>query len=170
MDDLNSRAALLDAVRNLQVDLDAVIARVDEERAGEPETIGEWSFKDLIAHLTGWRLLTAARLEAGWHHEEPVFPWPARFDEEEDLHEINRWLFEANRDKPLDQVLRESNETFDRLERAISEMPEDDLLKPGRFDWLYWTEEGLGPAVVRGTVEHYHVEHEHDVVAWLGSD
>jgi hypothetical protein len=144
------------------------------ERIAQPGGFGDWSLKDVIAHLTGWRLATAARLEAGLRHEEPVFPWPSHFDiqntEADDPHEINRWFFETNRDKPLAQVLRESRETFERLERVIASMPEDDLLMPGRFAWLYWTEEALGPAVVRGSMNHYYSEHEPAIRAWLAQN
>lgn len=167
MEDLNSREALLEAVRGIREDLEGIIAGVDEERAVQPGSFEEWTFKDMIAHLTGWRLVTAARLEAGLRHEEPEFPWPSHFNEAEDLHGINRWFFETNRDKPLDQVLRESRETFDRVERAIATMPEEDLLEPGRFKWVFWTDDALGPAVVRGTMSHYYREHEPDFRAWL---
>lgn len=170
MEDLTSREALLETMQGLRKDLSAVVEQVGEERALEPGTWGDWSFKDLIAHLTGWRLMTAARLEAGVRHEEPVAPWPAELDEEEDLHEINRWFFEQSRDKSLEQIMRESNEAFDRVERAIAELPEDDLLQPNRFAWLEWTDEGLGPAVIGGTWHHYHVEHGPDIKAVLGSN
>src|SRR5947208_2952898 len=82
MDQLNSRAALLDTVRGLRADLEGVIAEVGEARMEEPGSFGDWTFKDVLSHLTGWRLTTAARLEAGLRHEEPVFPWPAPLDEE----------------------------------------------------------------------------------------
>src|SRR5215217_6304607 len=135
MEQLNSREALLDAVRGLREELDRVVAEAGEERMVQLGSFGEWTFKDLLAHLTGWRQTTAARLEAGLRGEEPVFPWPAHLDEEADLDEINRWFFETNRDKPLAAILRESRETFERVERAIVALPEDDLLKPGRFPW-----------------------------------
>lgn len=170
MEQLNTRDALLEAVRGLRADLDATIAEVGSGRMEQPGSFGPWSFKDLIAHLTGWRLVTAARLEGGLRHEEPVFPWPDRFDEAEDLHEINQWFYETNRDKPLEQVLVESHDAFDRVERAITELPEEDLLEPGRFDWLFWTDEALGPAVVNGTRNHYRVEHEPDIRAWLAGE
>ncbi len=165
MEQLNSRAALLDAVRGLREELERVVAEAGEARMEQPGSFGEWTFKDLIAHLTGWRQTTAARLEAGLRGEEPVFPWPDHLDEEDDLDEINRWFYETNRDKPLAAVLRESRETFERVARAIAALPEDDLLEPGRFPWL--GEHALGPAVVRGTLGHYHEEHEPDIRAWL---
>ena len=165
MEQLNSRAALLDAVRGLREELERVVAEAGEARMEQPGSFGEWTFKDLIAHLTGWRQTTAARLEAGLRGEEPVFPWPDHLDEEDDLGDINRWFFETNRDKPLAAVLRESRETFERVERAIAALPEDDLLQPGRFPWLGGA--ALGPAVVHGTLGHYHEEHEPDIRAWL---
>lgn len=167
MAELNSREELLEAVQQIRRELDGIIAGLDEEQMERPGSFGEWSFKDMVAHLTGWRLVTAARLEAGLRNEEPEFPWPTRFDEANDLHEINRWFFETNRDKSVAEVLRESNETFDRVERAIATMPEDDLLQPGRFAWVHWTEDALGPAVVRGTQNHFYREHEPDIRAWL---
>lgn len=172
MGQLNTREELLATIQSLREDLDQVVAEVDEERMLEPETFGEWSFKDLIAHLTGWRLTTATRLEAGLRGGEPVYPWPSQLDESDDLDvgnvdEINRWFFETNRDKPFAVILRESNETFERVERAIAAMPEDDLLMPGRFAWVSWTGEGLGPAVVRGTRNHYRHEHEPAISVWL---
>jgi hypothetical protein len=169
MDQLNTRVDLLDAIRQLRADLDAVITEVGEERAVQPGSFGPWTFKDLIAHLTGWRLLTAARLEAGLSAEEPAYPWPAHLEEDEDAdpHEINAWFYEAYRDKPLEQVIAESNENFDRVERAVEALPVDALLTPGRFAWISWGDYGLGPAVVRGTLDHFYVDHEPDIRAWL---
>src|SRR5207253_1611103 len=125
----------LDTVRGLREELERDIAEVGPERMEQPGSFGEWTFKDVITHLTGWRLVTAARLEAGLRGTEPVFPWPAHFNEEHDTDAINRWFYETNRDKPLVEVLRESRDTFQRVERAIASMPEDDLLTPGRFRW-----------------------------------
>lgn len=165
MEHLDSKAALLETVQALRDELDGVVAEAGAERATRPGGFGEWTLKDVITHLTGWRWRTVARLEAGRHGGEPANPWPDHLDEEHDLDEINHWFFETSRDKTLDQVLRESRETFARVERAIAALPERDLLEPGRFTWL--PDLSLGPAVVRGTFEHYHVEHESEIRAWL---
>lgn len=167
MQEMNSRESLLEVVRDLRQSLDDVIAEAGETRILEPGTFGPWSFKDVMAHLTGWRLMTAARLEAGLRDQEPQVPWPDHFDEAEDFHEINQWFYETNRDKPLAEVLRESREMFDRVEHLIATMPEDALLQPERFAWVSWTDEALGPAVVGGTYDHYHGEHGPDIRAWL---
>jgi hypothetical protein len=168
MADLNSREALLATVRALRNELDGIVAGVDEEQAKQVGSFDAWSFKDTIAHLTSWRLTTAARLEAGLSGDAPAMPWPASLDvddvDEGDVDEINRWFYESNQDKPLADILRESGETFDRLERAIVSLPEADLLEPDRFPWSQgWA---LGPGVIDGTLDHYH-EHEAGLRTWL---
>ena len=97
-------------------------------------------------------------------------PWPASLDvddvDEGDVDEINRWFHERNQDKPLADILRESDETFDRVERAIAAAPEPDLLEPDRFPWSQgWA---LGPEVIEGTRDHYR-EHEADLKHWLAT-
>ncbi len=160
MEQLNTREDLLKTVRGLREEIERVVSEAGDERAVAPGSFEHLSLKDVVAHLTGWRLVTAARLEAGLRHEEPRFPWPDHFSEEHETDAINQWFYEQNKDKSLDEVMHESRDTFDRVERAIAEMQEDDLLGPNRFEWLYWTQEGLGPAVVRGSYGHYHEEHE----------
>jgi hypothetical protein len=164
MTELNNRAALQEAVRTLRSDIDRDVAEAGEDRMAQPNAFDEWSFKDVIAHLTDWRLLTAARLEAALHGGEPVVPWPANLNEDDHIDEINRWFYEQNRDKSIAEVLRESNDTFDRVEKALAALPEDDLFTKDRFPWL----EGYAlSAVIDGTREHYRVDHEPAIRAWL---
>src|SRR4051794_2128795 len=117
MDRLSSRVALLETVRGLRAALERDIAEAGEDRLEEPGSFGDWTFKDVLTHLTGWRMNTAARLEAGLRHEEPVYPWPAPLDEDHDTDAINHWFFETGRSKSVAEILRESRETFDRVER-----------------------------------------------------
>lgn len=166
MQDLNSRDALLETVRSLRDEVEQIASQAGDGMQSHPGDFEDWTVKDTIAHLTSWRLTTVARLEASLHGGEPVFPWPAHLDEDTQTSEINRWFFEANRDKPLAEVTRESRETFERVERAIAALPEQDLLERSRFAWMGDYPLGLGPAVVQGTYEHHH-EHVPDLQAKL---
>lgn len=159
MTELNNRDALLRAVRSLRDEIEHATAGAGAAQPTRNADDDAWTLKDLIAHLSSWRLTTAARLEAALDGTEPAMPWPAPLDEEHDLDEINRWFARENRGKPLAQIVQESRDSFDRVERAIAALPERDLFRPGHFSWLGG--EALGPAVVRGTVEH-HQEHEPD--------
>lgn len=157
MNKLDDRGELLATVRAVRGDMERIVADAEEDVATRGGTFDAWAFKDIVAHLTGWRWRTVVRLEAALDGREPIMPWPAPLDEGDDLDQINRWFFDANRDRPLAEILRESGETFDRVERAIAAMSENDLLAADRFPWLKG--ERLGPAVVHGTAEHFR-EHE----------
>jgi hypothetical protein len=165
MEQLNTREALLTAVREVRQDIERIVAETDKALVEQPGSFGDWSLKDLIAHLTGWRQLAATRLEAALRGEEPVSPWPPDFKEGKSGIEKNQWLFETNRDKPLAQVLSESRETFDRVERALVEVPEDDLFLTERFPWIQGTT--LSETVVQTAIRHYRVAHEPEIHAWL---
>ncbi|MFW6075794.1 MAG: ClbS/DfsB family four-helix bundle protein [Chloroflexota bacterium] len=165
MEQLRNREDLQNAVRELREDLDGKISSVDAERMEEPGSFGPWSFKDIVAHLTGWRLITVERLEAALGDREPSFPWPSHLREGKDTDEINQWFYETNRDKPLDAVLAESGDTFDRIERAIAGLSEEDLFDPDRFPWLHGYR--LGPGVVSGMYFHYFQDHEPEIRKWV---
>jgi hypothetical protein len=53
--------ALLHVTRTAERDLYAML---DEEAREAPATIGEWSAKDVLAHIAGWRAIEARRLQA----------------------------------------------------------------------------------------------------------
>jgi hypothetical protein len=50
----------------------AVFAPMDASLRDAPRTIGEWSAKDLLAHLSAWREVEAERLRTGWHERQPA--------------------------------------------------------------------------------------------------
>lgn len=164
---LNTRAALIEAVRKLRDDINSVIDEVGPERMEQPGSFGIWTFKDLIAHLTSWRQLTVERLEAGLEDRTPNLPWPENLEEGHDVDEINRLFYESHRNKPVAEVLRDSEATFDDAERLLSEIPEADLFTVGRYAWLPGY--ALGPGVISGTCAHFYVDHEPDIRAWLNT-
>ena len=136
----------------------ALVAEVGEERMEQPGPMGDWTFKDLVAHLTGWRERTIRRLEAG-PGREPTTAWPSHLTEDD---EINQWIYEQNRDRPLREVLAEADASHQRLAAAVAALPEEDLTTPGRFAWM----EGK-PLADGDFFGHLHEEHEPDIRAWL---
>jgi uncharacterized damage-inducible protein DinB len=138
----------------------ALAAEVGEDRMEEPGPMGEWTFKDLAGHLLGWRERTIARIEAGPDGNPPT-PWPAELQTDD---EINAWIYEQHRDRPLRDVLDDLDQTYSRLIRAIEMTPEGQLTSPGRFDWM--GEQRLFEADFSG---HLYEEHEPAIRAWLAS-
>jgi hypothetical protein len=145
----------------------ALVGEVGEGRMDEPGPMGDWTFKDLASHLTGWRVYSIARIEAGLRGEaDAPTPWPAALTTDD---EINAWIHGREHDRPLADVLAEADATFPRLRAAVAALSDDELRDPNRFPSL----EGraLGEAIVSGDYfGHLHEEHEPDVRAWLAGE
>jgi hypothetical protein len=136
-----------------------LVAAVGEARMERPGPMGEWTFKDLAAHLTGWREVLIARLEAG-PGQDPPMPWPAGLIEDDG---INAWIYARNRDRLLHDVLADADASYARVAAAITALPEEDVTLPGRFSWL----EGQALVRLADFPTHLAEEHEPDVRAWL---
>jgi hypothetical protein len=145
---------------------ETLLAEVGEARMLTPGAMGEWTFKDLAAHLTGWRARSLQRLEAAAQgRPEPPPAWPAARVSDD---EINDWIHKSNTDRLLGEVIGESRESYARLGEIIQMLPDEALNDPGRFPWLEgWA---LGPAIVSGAFfAHVHEEHEPELRRWLAA-
>ena len=156
-----SKAQLLTELNNENASWLALLDDIGEANMTQPEVAGGWSIKDIVAHLTEWRRRTVRRFQAALNHESDVTPtpWPSELQEDD---EINAWIYESNRDRPLADVLRISDEVFQQLVEAIDAFSEDELQDPQRFEWL----EGE-PLSGKLVFSHFHEEHEPDMRAWL---
>lgn len=155
-----SKQTLLD---NLQVEnqhWEALLAQIGEAHMDKAGVADAWSIKDIVAHLTGWRKYTVARLQAAQQGQaKPPPPWPAHLQTDD---EINAWIYETNHQRSVQAVLADSQQTFQQLVSAIEALPEAVLNDPQHFAWTGG--EALSAA---GLFGHFHEEHEPDMRAWL---
>ena len=165
MANLDSKAGLLATIREERENVERLVTAAGD-RIEEPGVTGDWTLKDIIGHLSGWRWRTVGRMEAAASGTESYTTlWPRELEENDDYQPVNDWLYERNRDLSAAEVLRESRETFDRLEVATAALPDDVLFTPGRFSWMEG--KALGPGLIGGIVSHFHDEHEADLRRWL---
>jgi GNAT superfamily N-acetyltransferase len=159
-----NKSELLSGVREEYRQWEALLNQIGEARMEQPGAAADWSIKDIIAHLTGWRRRTVARLQAAQRSEgEPPSPWPAHLQADVDLDAINAWIYEQNRGRSLREVLDESHHVFQQMFAAIEGLPDEVLSNPARY--LPWLEaESIKPSDFFG---HFHEEHESDMRAWL---
>ena len=138
----------------------ALLDDIGEANMTQPEVAGGWSIKDIVAHLTGWRRRTVRRIQATRNHE-PDFtpPWPSELQDDDD---INAWMYESNRDRPLADVLSDSREVFQQLLDAINAFSDAEIQDLQRNEWLEG--ESLSGKLF---FTHFHEEHESDMRAWL---
>lgn len=147
---------------------ESLLADVGEERLELSGATGDWTFRDVVAHLNAWRELTLVRLGAAARGEESVSPpWPAGLDDDspEGTDAINAWFYQRARDRAAADVIAESSEQLQQMHAIVTTLSPEDLFTPGRFSWL-----GDYPlsAVVEGSFEHL-AEHEEEIREWLNN-
>ncbi len=165
-DNKMNKNQILGLVQDTIARWDELLSGLSEEQVTARKLPGGWSIKDVMAHLMTWQKRTNIRMDAALRQREPQFPgWPEKLDPEaeEDLEQVNAWIYAANRDRAWMSVYRDWREGFLRLIDLTRAVPESDLLSPGRYAWLDGERLALIPTA---SVEH-HQEHYDNLTAWL---
>lgn len=136
---------------------EALLAEVGEARMTRPGVAGEWSVKDIVAHVT-------------WFEREMVGVLQARTLVGSDLWSLphdqrNAAIYEQNRDRALSGVLAEARVVFDQLRAGMQSLAEEDLHDPLRFaempaDWVPWQ------VIAGNSYEHYR-QHTPGIRDWM---
>ena len=72
----------------------ALLDQIGPARMDQPGVNGDWSVKDLVAHLAGWNRRLVDRVRAAGRGEpEPPPHWPTHLQTEDD---INAWIYKSN--------------------------------------------------------------------------
>jgi hypothetical protein len=139
----------------------ALLGRIGPARMDQPGVNGDWSMKDMVAHLTGWQIRMVDGFAAALRGEpEPLPPWPAHLQNED---EINAWIYESKRDRSVNEVLDEAHQLLQRLLAVVAALPDEVVIEP---EWrLVCLSDKRFPA--GEFFDHFHDEHEADVNAWL---
>jgi hypothetical protein len=162
-----NKSELLNWLQEEHQQWEALLERIDPTNMDQAGVNGQWSFKDLIAHLIPDGLRSIANLHAIQGNEpEPPPPWPVHLQTDD---EINVWIYETNRHRSARQILDESHQMFQRLFTVVKELPDDvkiDTLLDGEHRYYFVC---LGDHRIRpGEIfDHFHDDHEQDVRAWL---
>lgn len=123
--------------------LEANLATLTPAAMLETGVVGEWSVKDILAHLADWEAhmpvwVTEARSGAVVVTPEHGYSWDR-------LDLFNKTIYERHRDQPLDTVLEYFHGTHAQFMEMVVVMPETELLTPRYYsftgkgaiwDWL----------------------------------
>ena len=144
----------------------ALLAEVGEARMHEPGAMGDWTFKDLVAHLTGMQGYLLGQLEDAIHGQTPL---PLAWQPDRDSAAwITAWLYETHCHRPLASILAESHTVYARLAQAVAHLPPAALIDPHGFSCLQG--HALATEILSGALfAHLHNEHEPQVRRWLAT-
>jgi len=143
-----------------------LLAGLSDEQITDPRLPGNWSVKDVIAHLWAWQQRTLARTEAALRETEPQYPrWSDTLppDPDDDVDQANDWIYRTNRDRPWPSVHGDWRAQFSRILELSDQLSQNDLFDPARYPWM-----GGYPLAASsfGSCEH-HQEHIENLRDWL---
>ena len=148
---------LIDKIQTAWLAWEKLTKPVSQDRLSRMGTAGDWSLKDIIAHITWFEREMVGLIRA--HALVGSELWNLPTDER------NAAIYEQTKDQPLEQVLAESQQVHQQLMEALPSLSDDDLTDPSTFpnmppDWQPWM------IIAQNTYEHYE-DHMRDVQNWL---
>jgi uncharacterized protein (TIGR03083 family) len=151
-----TRNELLTAMKAARAEMDAALTGLTDEQLVEPGVLGEWTMKDLLAHLTAWEveLVTAlGQLQRGQR------PRPMPSDDETDR--LNATWHAEQQSRPLERVLADFRAVRTQSLRQVERLTDAELHEPRA--WLKG--ESLEMIVTVETFEH-EAEHLPHIREW----
>lgn len=158
------RIALLDAIQTERARFEALLAPLSEEQLCSPTLDGQWSIKDIMAHIAVWEQICARWLE---EFSRGVAPQPS----ERNDFGSNERIYRENRDRSLAEVrelFRQAHQQFlQRVDLLAQTFTEEDLNEPDRFAWTdSWPGHSLLAVIADNSYEHYY-DHGEQIRRWL---
>lgn len=155
------KAELLEVLEDERQELLEMLEDLPDALLLEPGVQGEWSIRDILAHLGAWEgQLVTLLFQAMQGIPRPT---TAHFGKETDDEVNQRWHL-AGKDRPLEMVWQDWLGTRKQVIRRVSEMSETDLNDPKRFPWQ--NNVPLYQWVLDSTVLHEE-EHADAIREWL---
>jgi hypothetical protein len=150
-----NKAQLLSTLKRERSEWESLLSQFDEHEMIRPAADGEWSVKDIVAHVTYYERWLLNWLEDAVRGKVTV----ATHKDEVDVDARNALIFAENKDRSVQDVLAESRQVFEQVFKLVELLPEQDLLDPHRFDRYvvpFWKRsEPLWQCIAGDTYEHY---------------
>jgi hypothetical protein len=128
-----TKEELLDAIREARETLEKKFSKLTPEQMVWPGSMGEWSVKDILAHLVDWEERLVKWYQAGKRGEVPKTP--ASDMTWRDLPKLNQIGFEKHKNETLEEVLGQYEESYKKTFALIEGMTEEEIFAPGYNQW-----------------------------------
>jgi hypothetical protein len=150
MDKPTSKAQMLKAIRQERQKLETVLQGLTDADMVKAPASGEWSVKDILAHIAFWEQFFIQRYRAGLRGEKQVMP---EWSKSGVLNDINKEVYERNLKRKLSDVKKSFHASYKLIFDAVEQIPEEDMFAPAKYDWT--GKNTLADYIVGNTSEHY---------------
>ncbi len=160
-DTVTDRAALIARIRAERRALLDTLDRVPSEMWLTPGVVGEWSVRDVVAHLAIW----CARAVTWLFQAERGVPLQIPRAAQPDWADVNAEDLAMQRGRPLDRILADFHGAHEQLLKRLERWTDDvALFDPHRFPALGG--ESLADLVLACSADH-DAEHGAQIRQWL---
>jgi hypothetical protein len=147
-----NKQEILARIRTERRRLEQNLEALDETQMLQPGVVGQWSVKDILAHLADWEGRFLGWYQVGLRGEAPEIPAPGLTWAQLDT--LNQRIYLANRDRPLADVLATFGRSYQEMIEAIEAMSEEEIFAPGRYAWA-GAGNNLVNVILANTANHY---------------
>ena len=114
--------------------LEQNLATLTAEEMLLPGVVGEWSVKDILAHLADWESHMPVWMEAA-RRGDPVMEIEAGLNWKQ-FEDFNQRIYARHRDQSLEEVLDYFHQTHAQFMKMVEDMPEDEMLRGGLYRFI----------------------------------
>jgi uncharacterized protein (TIGR03083 family) len=131
--------------------LEQFLSTLSPAQMTQPGMLGDWSAKDVLAHLYEWEQMVLGWLAASQRGENPHVP--AEGYKWSQLPALNEIIREKHSSRSLDEILTLFRDSYSQVTQTIEALSEDALFTPGLYPWM--NKNTLGAYFVSATSSHY---------------
>ncbi|GAB4424016.1 MAG: ClbS/DfsB family four-helix bundle protein [Anaerolineales bacterium] len=146
-----NKAEILAESRKEREKLDNLLATLTSEQMTDPGALGDWSVKDVLAHLYEWEQMVLGWLSAAEHGETPSVP--AEGYKWSQLPALNEEIRQKHGSRSLNEMHKMYQESYAQIMKTIESISEDEMFTPGLHRWM--NKNTLGTYFVSATSSHY---------------
>lgn len=126
-----NKKELLEALESGREKFLDALEGIPEDAWELPGVAGEWSLKDLLAHLSRWE---AEMIKLLWQAQHGQRPDTAPFSGKS-IDEINATWHKESQDRPLERVLEDFQAVRNQTILRVEGFSDRDLTDPKRYAW-----------------------------------
>jgi hypothetical protein len=146
-----TKAELLLAIEKEYTALKDSVANLDAVASVQPGACGDWSVKDIFAHLAEWNTMLLHWYSEGKLGKNP--PTPAPDLKWSQLPELNRRIHERWQHEKIDAVMASFESVHRQVFSLAESLPEEALFRPLLYPWMRkWP---LARWIAANTSSHY---------------
>jgi hypothetical protein len=146
-----TKALILSESEKEYVALEQFLATLTPEQMLQPGIVGDWSVKDVLAHLHEWHQMVLRWIDASRRGETPHVPGEGY--KWSQLPALNEQIFRTYADRPLDEIMKLYRDSHAQITQTIEVLDEATMFTPGLYKWM--NKNTLGSYFVSATSSHY---------------